>query len=39
MKGKQKKPQWAQSHHSKPKRVSGRRERARLRQVKAERYA
>jgi hypothetical protein len=36
---KQRKPSWARSHSAKPKRVSGRRERARLRQAKRERYA
>ena len=36
---KQRKPSWACSHSAKPKRVGGRRERARLRQMKRERYA
>lgn len=39
MKGKQRKPSWARSHSAKPKRVGGRRERARLREVKRARYA
>lgn len=39
MKGKARKPSWARSHSAKPKRVGGRRERARLREVKRERYA
>lgn len=39
MKGRQRKPSWAQSHSAKPKRVGGRRERSKLRQAKRERYA
>lgn len=38
MKGRQRKPSWAQTHHAKPKR-KGRRERARLREAKRARYA
>lgn len=39
MKGRTKKPAWARTHSAKPKRVGGRRERARLRDQKRARYA
>lgn len=33
------KPKWAQTHHTKPRRVGGRRERARLRALRHSRSA